>query len=634
MKISGFTIVKNAVKFHYPIVESIQSILPICDEYIVAVGKSEDNTLDLIKSINSPKIKIIETEWDLSNGYSELTRQTNIALKACSGDWAFYLQSDEVIHEADLGKLKFLMQLYLNKPEVDALRFRWLHFYGSHYRYRIDQGWYQKQERIIRNNGTIESYHDGFGFHRIDGKKLQIADSFTYLYHYGWTYTPKQMTERKFNQSVIWNKAFDHANMYDYGNLNLFPVYWGSHPKVMTNIIAHNPLTQEDKQLIARKHWWNPFYLLKVRLKTGRRMRMRIDPLAVYPPKRVLVIRVGNIGDVLMATPVVRKLKNILPGCCIDFLVSPHAKAAVTPNTYINNVYVYEKSKRLAGKLKKFFLQQTLRHNHYDYCVVLETHEQYHQFAQRISPQAIKLGLRSKGTPAPLLNLSVELTQDTHGISHAFSLLEKQFQTTIDADDYHIDYFVSDATKAQASRLLGEWGADKGKYIILHPGSSVPHVPYRGWVAAHFTQLAQWLNSHGYRVFITGTHKEEPLITRVLDGVDHQLTKPFMGHSFDEYALLMQHASALVCADTGALHLGRAMNTPVVGLFGPTHMKHTGFIGTGPYKAIRNDFPCGPCIDNVPKDKQECLNGQPPACMQSITVEQVIEALHALIGIK
>ena len=164
MKISGFTIVRNAVKFSYPVVASIRSILPICDEFIVNVGDSEDGTLELIRSIDSPKIRIIQTQWDMSHGSEVLSLQTNLALKECTGDWAFYLQSDEVIHEADLSKLKFLMRFYLDRHDIDALRFWWFHFYGSFWRYRIDLGWYQKQDRIIRNNGQIESYGDAFGF--------------------------------------------------------------------------------------------------------------------------------------------------------------------------------------------------------------------------------------------------------------------------------------------------------------------------------------------------------------------------------------------------------------------------------------------------------------------------------------
>ena len=93
MFVSGFTIVRNAIRFDYPIVEAIKSILPLCDEVVVAVGKSEDETLQLIKSINDSKIKIIETIWDdsLREGGKVLAAETNKAYDTISekADWCF-----------------------------------------------------------------------------------------------------------------------------------------------------------------------------------------------------------------------------------------------------------------------------------------------------------------------------------------------------------------------------------------------------------------------------------------------------------------------------------------------------------------------------------------------------------------
>jgi hypothetical protein len=103
MKIAGFSFIRNAVKYDYPIVEAILSILPLCDEFVIAVSKSEDNTLKLIRSIGSPKIRIIETVWDdsLRKGGAVLAQETDKALQAVSDDvdWAFYIQRDECLHE-------------------------------------------------------------------------------------------------------------------------------------------------------------------------------------------------------------------------------------------------------------------------------------------------------------------------------------------------------------------------------------------------------------------------------------------------------------------------------------------------------------------------------------------------------
>jgi glycosyltransferase involved in cell wall biosynthesis len=280
MKISGFTIVRNAIQFNYPVLESIHSILPICDEFIVNVGDSDDQTLKLIESIPSKKIRIIQNRWDFSMGKEVLKHQTNLALKACSGDWAFYLQSDEVIHEQDLPRLRLLMAKKLTDLSVDALRFRWLHFYGSYFRYRIDQGWYQKQDRIIRNNGTVRSYGDAYAFERVDQKPLRTYNTNCFLYHYGWVHPQDIMASRRQNAELIGfvtRNEKEKKSRYDYGDLNRFPVYFGSHPMVMKERIAIHEMSCEDKASINRRYWWHPFKILKLRHKTGKRVKEKIE---------------------------------------------------------------------------------------------------------------------------------------------------------------------------------------------------------------------------------------------------------------------------------------------------------------------------------------------------------------------
>lgn len=279
MKVSGFTIVRNAIKYNYPVVESIRSILPICDEFIVNVGDSDDETLDVVQSLDSPKIQIIENTWDMSRKSEVLSYQTNLALDSCRGDWAFYLQSDEVIHEDDLGKLKALMERHLDDAEVDALRFSWLHFYGSYYRYRVDGGWYQKQDRIIRNNGMIESCGDAYGFARKDGEELRREHTGCFVYHYGWVQPQELMAQRRVNAEQIGFVSLganERGQAYSYGDLNRFPAYFGTHPKVMEQRIAEHGPSREDKKNIERKYWWFPARWLKVRYKTGRRVKEKI----------------------------------------------------------------------------------------------------------------------------------------------------------------------------------------------------------------------------------------------------------------------------------------------------------------------------------------------------------------------
>ncbi len=279
MKISGFTITRNAVKYGYPLIESIQSILPVCDEFVVNVGDSQDNTLQLVESIRDPKIRIIKNRWDMTMGKEVLSFQTNLALKECKGDWAFYLQSDEVIHEADLGRLVGCMQKYYGDDRVDALRFQWMHFYGSYFRYRIDYGWFQKQDRIIRNNGQIQSCEDAWGFKRKDDQSLRRQKTNCFLYHYGWVHSLDVMAQRRINARQIGfagSSAGKEQPEFAYGDLNRFPVYFGSHPKVMSERISGHPLSQADLKFIQKKFWWHPLRIAKIRYKTYKRIKQAI----------------------------------------------------------------------------------------------------------------------------------------------------------------------------------------------------------------------------------------------------------------------------------------------------------------------------------------------------------------------
>ena len=138
MKVSGFTFIRNATKFDYPVVEAIKSILPICDNFVVAVGNSDDNTLDLIQSIDKQKIRIIETIWDdsleMKKGGKVFARETDKAFQAISmeSDWAFYIQGDEVVHEKYLDSIYSSMEKWKDDKKVDGLLFNYLHFYGSY----------------------------------------------------------------------------------------------------------------------------------------------------------------------------------------------------------------------------------------------------------------------------------------------------------------------------------------------------------------------------------------------------------------------------------------------------------------------------------------------------------------------
>ena len=184
MKVSGFTFIRNAITLDYPIVEAIQSILPLCEEVVVAVGNSEDDTLNLVKNID-PKIRVIETIWDdsLRQGGRVLAEETNKAFHAISkdSDWAIYIQGDEVLHEDGFVAITEAMKRYQNRNDIDGLLFNYHHFYGS-YEYIGDAiQWYPKEIRIVKNTPEIYSFGDAQGFRKGANQKLRVAQVDAYI---------------------------------------------------------------------------------------------------------------------------------------------------------------------------------------------------------------------------------------------------------------------------------------------------------------------------------------------------------------------------------------------------------------------------------------------------------------------
>ena len=185
-----------------------------------------------------------------------------------------------MVHEKDLPVLQRIMNKHLDDPAVDALRFKWFHFFGSFYRYRVDAGWFQKEDRIIKNNEKIESYSGAFGFRKKNGKPLSRLKTNCFIYHYGWVQPPNIMTDRRVNAEKIGftNLLSDERDKdYEYGDLDRFPIYFGAHPAVMKEKVLSHSLSNQDWQNISKKYWWSPLRIFRVRYKTFKRTKKRIS---------------------------------------------------------------------------------------------------------------------------------------------------------------------------------------------------------------------------------------------------------------------------------------------------------------------------------------------------------------------
>ena len=243
MFVSGFTFIRNAVKFDFPIVEAIASVLPLCDEFVVAVGKSDDSTLELIQKIDSPKIRIVETVWDesLREGGAVYAAETNKALRAISpeADWAFYIQGDEVLHEKYLPNVRAAMEMWQNDATVDGLLFDYVHFYGSYDYVGDSPVWYRREIRIVKNDPRIYSYHDAQGFRKGDNQKLRVKPVKAEMYHYGWVKDPRIMQDKQRAVHKYWGNDANEAQKadvaaFDYHTaIDSLARFTATHPQVM-----------------------------------------------------------------------------------------------------------------------------------------------------------------------------------------------------------------------------------------------------------------------------------------------------------------------------------------------------------------------------------------------------------------
>lgn len=257
MKISGFTIIRNAINYDFPVVECIHSMLDLVDELVIALGDSSDNTDELINSIKSDKIKIIKTDWD-SSKYSRdgqvYASQTDIALKACTGDWCLYLQADEVLHESAVPIIRKACNDYLSDLNVEGFLLRYVHFYADYDHFISARHFgYPKEVRIVRNLADVHSWRDAQSFRIIPNFDYQnywqkegtrvlrcILLDDAYIYHYGWCRDPRLMVGKKKEQNKMHcgTEAEYTVDYHDYGNLRYMPLFKGQHPKVMKDKIA------------------------------------------------------------------------------------------------------------------------------------------------------------------------------------------------------------------------------------------------------------------------------------------------------------------------------------------------------------------------------------------------------------
>jgi len=244
VSISGFTFIRNGVELDFCFEASIKSLLPLVDEFVIAVGKSNDDTLARVRAIGDSKIRIIETIWNdrMSDRGFVYSQQKMIAQYACVGDWAFYLEGDEVIHEDDLANIRASIESHHNNPAVEALVFDYYHFYGSRDWIAVSPAWYRRECRLIRN--TIRSYAPDGQYWLVTHqhkrpRNPQAALANAHIYHYGWVRRIEEMNKKLNQVSKYWGTS---AATVSYGQFDTRALqrFTGTHPDIVQDWLRNS----------------------------------------------------------------------------------------------------------------------------------------------------------------------------------------------------------------------------------------------------------------------------------------------------------------------------------------------------------------------------------------------------------
>lgn len=257
--ISGIFFIRNGNRLGYPYIESIQSMLPLVDELVIAAGDSDDGTTEALEKLASgePKIKIVHSVWDMSPRKGLiLSEQTNIAIsharaKDPSKDWLLLLQGDEVLHEKDYAEIR---EKFASLPSAcEGLAFRYNHFYGGTNVIQHTCTSYRYEVRAIRPG--LKSVGDGQSFRKENGKKPKAKLLYAHIYHYGWARPQQVMIEKTKDFDKLYSDKDKSLEGAQYRRLLGLFNFSGTHPAVMKDYLSKNPFHFDFKKYPLTWTW-------------------------------------------------------------------------------------------------------------------------------------------------------------------------------------------------------------------------------------------------------------------------------------------------------------------------------------------------------------------------------------------
>ena len=333
--------------------------------------------------------------------------------------------------------------------------------------------------------------------------------------------------------------------------------------------------------------------------------------------KRILIVEVNWLGDVLFSTPLIRAVKKKYKDAYIVCMVPPRCKDILEYNPRIDEIIIYDekgKHKGLFGKLRLAFL---IRRRRFDLAILL-----HRSFTKALLAYfgGIKerVGYITKKRRA-VLTIPIEAPdKPLHKVEYFLKIAES---LGCDISDKNYEFFVTEKEEKYIEEELLKSGVMKNDFlVVINPGANWP--PKR-WDEKRFAVLADLLiREHGVKVVASGADKDTERVGRIRKMMEWSLI-PFTGKTnLKELGTLMKRANVVISGDSGPMHIAVAMKSRVIALFGPTSPALTGPYGSGTYEVIQKYTDCEiPCYDLT------CKNYR---CMNAITVTDVLDAFRRI----
>lgn len=338
----------------------------------------------------------------------------------------------------------------------------------------------------------------------------------------------------------------------------------------------------------------------------------------------ILVIKIGTIGDTLLLAPVLKAIKEAHPGVFLTVIGSKNNYDVLNRYNFIDALKIFEVSKVIKEPSYFFRFMKNVNNREYDIVMDFESWPRLSAIIAFFASTGRKIGFRTKGQFKHLIfDAAVPHDPSRHEIENYISLANA---IGVSVSDYKIEFPISDSEKAFVEDLLKKERLGFDNLILFHPWSSGYKGYLKEWGIENFARLAGLLAKDGYIIGITGT-KDNQLAAENIVKTSPENVISFCGKfTLGQTAYLIKKSRLLITVNTGIMHLGAALNHPMIALHGPAGVVRWGPIGSSNAYNMESDFACAPCLNLGSEYK--CKNG---GCMDAIKVDIVLKKTHEIL---